>query len=202
MRFGIPDQLQTFLEGQALFGSKCQSVTVLEDAVTGLAVDVGSGVNAQLDGCCRPAGALDLNELSDRFGGRTGGHEERVLKGNAADRNRDPDILGGLLHGLHLQFVVLYVNAFLGRFVDQVDDLQGLQPDFGRQNFDILFVHGEYLPFLLLLNNTKLNFLDEMDSKSKIIFKTHHAIARYDGIQIDIAGQEKPFGLKLYWKRG
>ena len=33
-----------------------------------------------------------------------------------------------------------------------VDDLQGLQPDFGRQNFDILFVHGEYLPFLLLLS--------------------------------------------------
>lgn len=37
----------------------------------------------------------------------------------------------------------------------------------------------------------------EQIQKSKIIFKTHHEIARYDGIQIDIVGQEKPFGFSV-----
>ena len=37
----------------------------------------------------------------------------------------------------------------------------------------------------------------EQVQKSKILFKTNHDIARYDGIQIDIQGQEKPFGFSV-----
>ena len=37
----------------------------------------------------------------------------------------------------------------------------------------------------------------EQIQKGKLIFKTHHEIARYDGVQIDISGQEKPFGFSV-----
>lgn len=37
----------------------------------------------------------------------------------------------------------------------------------------------------------------EQVQKSKLIFKPTHDIARYDGLQIDIAGQEKPFGFSV-----
>lgn len=37
----------------------------------------------------------------------------------------------------------------------------------------------------------------EQINKNKLIFKTKHKIARYDGIQIDVAGDEKPFGFSL-----
>ena len=37
----------------------------------------------------------------------------------------------------------------------------------------------------------------EQVQKSKIIFRTNHDIARYDGVQIDIPGQEKPFGFSV-----
>lgn len=37
----------------------------------------------------------------------------------------------------------------------------------------------------------------EQVQKGKIIFKPTHDIARYDGLQIDIAGQEKPFGFSI-----
>jgi len=37
----------------------------------------------------------------------------------------------------------------------------------------------------------------EQISKGKIIFKTQHAIARHDGLQIDVEGQEKPFGFSV-----
>ena len=37
----------------------------------------------------------------------------------------------------------------------------------------------------------------EQFQKGKLIFKPTHAIARYDGLQIDIAGQEKPFGFSV-----
>ena len=37
----------------------------------------------------------------------------------------------------------------------------------------------------------------EQIQKNKIIFKPNHDIARYDGLQIDIAGQEKPFGFSI-----
>ena len=33
--------------------------------------------------------------------------------------------------------------------------------------------------------------------KGKIVFKAYHKIARHDGLQIDIPGQEKPFGFSL-----
>lgn len=33
--------------------------------------------------------------------------------------------------------------------------------------------------------------------QGKVVFKTTHSIARYDGIQIDVPGQEKPFGFSL-----
>lgn len=37
----------------------------------------------------------------------------------------------------------------------------------------------------------------EQLNKNKVIFKTKHKIARYDGIQIDVEGDEKPFGFSL-----
>ena len=37
----------------------------------------------------------------------------------------------------------------------------------------------------------------EQVQKNRLIFKTRHDIARYDGIQIDIPGQEKPFGFSM-----
>lgn len=37
----------------------------------------------------------------------------------------------------------------------------------------------------------------EQVNKNKLIFKTKHKIARYDGIQIDVDGDEKPFGFSL-----
>lgn len=37
----------------------------------------------------------------------------------------------------------------------------------------------------------------EQINKNKLIFKTRHKIARYDGIQIDVDGDEKPFGFSL-----
>lgn len=37
----------------------------------------------------------------------------------------------------------------------------------------------------------------EQLNKNKLVFKTKHKIARYDGIQIDVAGDEKPFGFSL-----
>lgn len=37
----------------------------------------------------------------------------------------------------------------------------------------------------------------EHATPKKIVFKTSHQVARYDGIQIDVEGQEKPFGFSL-----
>ncbi len=37
----------------------------------------------------------------------------------------------------------------------------------------------------------------EQIQKHKIVFKTNHNIARYDGLQIDVQGQEKPFGFSI-----
>ena len=37
----------------------------------------------------------------------------------------------------------------------------------------------------------------EKIAKNKLFFKTNHKIARYDGIQIDVNGDEKPFGFSL-----
>lgn len=37
----------------------------------------------------------------------------------------------------------------------------------------------------------------EKIAKNKLFFKTNHKIARYDGIQIDVSGDEKPFGFSL-----
>ena len=37
----------------------------------------------------------------------------------------------------------------------------------------------------------------EQITKGKISFKTQHVIARHDGLQIDVEGQEKPFGFSV-----
>ena len=37
----------------------------------------------------------------------------------------------------------------------------------------------------------------EQIQKNRLIFKTLHDVARYDGLQIDVAGQEKPFGFSV-----
>lgn len=37
--------------------------------------------------------------------------------------------------------------------------------------------------------------------KNKLVFKTRHKIARYDGIQIDVEGNEKPFGFSLQFMK-
>lgn len=39
----------------------------------------------------------------------------------------------------------------------------------------------------------------EQSNRNKLIFKTRHKIARYDGIQIDAKGSEKPFGFSLQY---
>ena len=96
--FGILHQLQTLLEGQTLFCGKGQSITVLENAVTGLTVDIGSGVDAQLDAGSSPAGSFDLHQLPNRLGGRTGSNKEGILKGHAANGDGDLNIRQCLLH--------------------------------------------------------------------------------------------------------